>query len=225
MVKALLFDVFGSLVDWRSSVARQMAPYTAEGAAFADAWRGRYQPSMEAVRSGQRPFVPLDTLHRESLDATLADFAIDEDEAQRREMTLFWHRLDAWEDVAEGLASLGRKFILSPHSNGNVRLMVDLARHNDWRWDAIMGAETTGHYKPQPESYRRAAELLMLAPEECAMVAAHNADLDAARACGFKTFFIERPTEHGPGQTTDLAPAPGCDRAAENLRALAALLT
>ncbi len=224
MIKALLFDVFGTLVDWRSSVARQIAPFTDEGGAFADAWRGRYQPSMEAVRSGQRPFAPLDTLHRESLDATLDDFGLTASEDERATMTLFWHRLDAWADVGEGLAMLGQRFLLAPHSNGNVRLMVDLARYNGWRWDAIMGAETTGHYKPQPESYRRAAELLMLPPEEIAMVAAHNSDLDAARALGFRTAFIPRPTEHGPTQTTDLAPDPDCDYTAATLPALAAAL-
>lgn len=224
MVKALLFDVFGTLVDWRSSVARQMAPFTNDGAAFADAWRGRYQPSMQAVRSGKRPFVPLDTLHRESLDATLAEFSIAASDEERETMTLFWHRLDPWPDVSEGLAMLGQRCILAPHSNGNVRLMVDLARHNGWRWDMVLGAETTGHYKPQPESYHRAAALLMLPPEECAMVAAHNRDLAAARACGFKTMFIPRPTEHGPGQTTDLAPEPGCDLSASTLPELAAML-
>ncbi|WMS41530.1 haloacid dehalogenase type II [Acuticoccus sp. MNP-M23] len=224
MIKALLFDVFGTLVDWRTSVADQMAPFTDQGAAFADAWRGRYQPSMEAVRSGARAFVPLDTLHRESLDATLDDFGISASDDERRGMTLFWHRLSPWADVTEGLAMLGERFVLAPHSNGNVRLMVDLARHNGWRWDAIMGAETTGHYKPQPESYLRAAALLMLQPEECAMVAAHNSDLAAARACGFRTMFIPRPLEHGPGQTTDLAPGDGCDHFAETLPDLARAL-
>jgi len=221
MVKALIFDVFGTLVDWRSSIARQMAPYTGEAEAFADAWRGRYQPSMERVRSGRRAFVPLDTLHRESLDGVLGAFAISADPALRAEMTLFWHRLDAWTDVGEGLALLREIAILAPHSNGNVRLSVDLARHNGWHWDMILGAEVTGHYKPQPESYRRAVELLMVAPAECVMVAAHNDDLAAARACGLQTAFIPRPAEHGPGQTSDLAPASDWDFVADDLPALA----
>ncbi|GAB5376530.1 MAG: haloacid dehalogenase type II [Acuticoccus sp.] len=223
-MKALLFDVFGTLVDWRTSIARQMAARTDEAAAFADAWRGRYQPSMAAVRSGARPFVPLDTLHRESLDATLAEFAITASEAERAEMTLFWHRLDAWPDVGDALARLGRQALLSPHSNGSVRLMVDLARHNRWRWDMILGAEVTGHYKPEPQSYRRAAALLMLDPAECGFVAAHNSDLAAARACGFRTVFVRRPAEHGPRQTIDLEPTSDWDIVADNLSGVADVL-
>lgn len=220
-MKALLFDVFGTLVDWRSSIARQMAEHTREAEAFADAWRGRYQPSMETVRRGERPFVPLDVLHRESLAATLKTFGLHKSAAEMDEMTLYWHRLDAWPDVAEGLVRLRELALLAPHSNGNVRLMVDLARHNIWQWDAILGAEVTGHYKPEPQSYRRAAELLMLAPHECGFVAAHNGDLEAARSCGFRTVFVRRPTEHGPGQTSDLAPASDWDVVVDNLVALA----
>ncbi|MEO1106024.1 MAG: haloacid dehalogenase type II [Pseudomonadota bacterium] len=215
--RALLLDVFGTLVDWRTSVAGALKPYTDRPEAFADAWRSRYQPSMDAVRTGRRPFVPLDTLHRESLDQTLEAFAIAADEPARAGLNLIWHHLDAWSDVGEGLSRLGQSFILAPHSNGNVRLLVDLARHNGWRWDAILGAEVTGHYKPEPESYRRAAALLMLDPGECAFVAAHNDDLVAARACGFSTIFLRRPTEHGPNQATDLAPSAQWDLVADSL--------
>lgn len=224
MVKALIFDVFGTLVDWRTSIAGQMAPHTDRPEAFADAWRGRYQPSMEEVRSGRRAFVPLDTLHRESLDGVLEEFAVAADPAERAAMTLYWHRLDAWPDVGEGLALMRQGAMLAPHSNGNVRLSVDLARHNGWHWDMILGAEVTGHYKPQPQSYLRAAELLMVAPHECAMIAAHNGDLAAARACGLKTAFIPRRTEHGPGQSTDLAAEAEWDFVAEDLPALARLI-
>ena len=223
-VKALLFDVFGTLVDWRGSIARQMAPHlpeASEAPGFADAWRAKYQPAMEEVRAGRRPFVRLDTLHRENLDATLEEFgAADTSDDTREAMTLYWHRLDAWPDVGDGLVRLAEHFLLAPHSNGNVRLMVDLARHNSWRWDAILGAETTGHYKPQPESYLRAADILMLAPAECVMVAAHNADLAAARALGLRTAFVPRPTEHGEGQNVDLEPSEAWDVVAEDLAGL-----
>lgn len=221
-MKALIFDVFGTLVDWRGSVARQMAPHMSGDAhAFADAWRARYQPAMEAVRSGRRPFVPLDVLHRENLDAVLADFALDPDGATRDEMTLFWHRLDAWGDVNPGLARLAKGFVLAPHSNGNVRLMLDLARHNGWRWDCILGAEVVGHYKPVPDSYMRAAEMLMLPPSDVTLVAAHNDDLAAARRCGLGTAFVPRPSEHGPGQTRDLAPNANWDVVVRDLVDLA----
>jgi 2-haloacid dehalogenase len=226
--KALIFDVFGTLVDWRGSVARQLSLWIADEAtrhAFADAWRARYQPAMEAVRAGRRPFVPLDTLHRENLDAVLEDFGMgDVANADRDRMTLFWHTLDAWPDVGQGLSRLSQRFLLAPHSNGNVRLMADMARHNGWRWDAVLGAEVTGFYKPRPESYLRAAELLMLAPHEVAMVAAHNDDLAAARRCGLGTCFIARPAEHGPHQTTDLAPREAWDAAAPSLTVLADML-
>lgn len=221
--RAIIFDVFGTLVDWRTSIARQIAPHLRGGDAadFADRWRARYQPAMEAVRSGRRPFVPLDTLHRENLDATLAEFGLDPDSPTREAMTLFWHRLDAWPDVGAALARLGERDILAPHSNGNVRLMIDLARHNGWRWDAILGAETTGFYKPRPESYARAAALLMLPPDAVMMVAAHNDDLAAARACGLGTGFIHRPVEHGPDQASDLAPEAEWDVIATDLADLA----
>ncbi len=220
-MQALFFDVFGTLVDWRTSIAHQMAPHTDEPEAFADAWRARYQPGMEEVRAGRRPFVPLDILHHESLGETLRKFGLSVSEPLQWEMTLYWHHLDAWPDVAEGLLRLAPQALLAPHSNGNLRLMVDLARHNAWQWDAILGAEITGHYKPAPESYLKAAALMMLDPAECAMVAAHNGDLAAARALGFKTCFVPRPREHGPGQSVDLAPEDDWDIVASDLVDLA----
>lgn len=225
-MKALIFDVFGTLVDWRSSIARQMAPHMPGGdaAAFADAWRARYQPAMEEVRAGRRPFVPLDTLHRENLDDVLAAHGLDPDQPTRAEMTAFWHHLDAWPDVTDALARLETRYILAPHSNANVRLMLDMARHNGWRWDCILGAETTGHYKPVRESYTRAAEILMLPPAEVVMVAAHNADLAAAREAGLSTAFFPRPHEHGPGQTIDLTAEAAWDLIAVDLADLATQL-
>lgn len=229
MVKALLFDVFGTLVDWRGSIARQMRPHLGDEAralAFADAWRGLYEPAMQAVRAGRRPFVPLDVLHRENLDRILPDFGLGGlGEAARQEMVLFWHRLDPWPDVPEGLAALKRTHLVCAHSNGNVALMVRLARHAGFVWDMILGAEVTGHYKPEPRSYRRAAELLALAPGDCMMVAAHNSDLAAARGCGLAAAFVARPTEFGAGQTTDLAAEADWEIVADDLADLARRLS
>lgn len=227
MPGALIFDVFGTLTDWRTSVARHARPYVADEAAaldFATRWRARYQPAMEEVRAGRRPFVPLDVLHRENLDAVIEETGAAVPEGERDALNLAWHRLDAWPDVTPALAALGQGHLLAPHSNGNVRLMADLARHNGWRWDAVLGAETTGFYKPRPESYERAAKMLMLPPGEVMMVAAHNRDLAAARACGLATAFFPRPSEHGPGQESDLAATDDWDLVARDLADLAVRL-
>jgi 2-haloacid dehalogenase len=210
-VEALLFDVFGTVVDWRTSVIRDMAEFgrskgvTADWAAFADRWRGKYQPAMEEVRSGRRPFTILDVLHRESLIEVLREFSIaelSEDELGR--LTTIWHRLDPWPDTVRGLSRLKQRYIISPLSNGNIALMTRLSKRAGLPWDAILGAETAQAYKPMPQAYLRNATLLALAPEACMLVAAHNNDLAAARALGFKTAFVLRQAEHGPGQHTDL---------------------
>ncbi len=230
-VQALCFDVFGTVVDWRSSVAREAEALLGplgqrlDWAGFATAWRARYQPAMEAVRSGQRGFVTLDRLHRENLVSVLESFGVaDPAETLIDALNLAWHRLDPWPDVAAGLARLRRGYLLAPLSNGNLRLMVDLARHAGLPWDAILGAEIAQAYKPMPAAYRRAAELLDLKPAACLMVAAHNSDLAAARAVGMRTAFVPRPTEHGPGQTSDLAPDAAWDFVAEDFAGLAAQL-
>ncbi len=164
---ALCFDVFGTVVDWRSGVAREaerlLSPFglSLDWTGFADAWRARYQPAMEEVRTGRRPFVTLDRLHRENLDAVLASVgAGDVPDGARAELTLAWHRLDPWPDVLDGLARLRRRYILAPLSNGNVRLIVDMARRAGLPWDVVLGAEIAGAYKPSPKAYLRAAELL-----------------------------------------------------------------
>ena len=211
---ALVFDVFGTCVDWRASVAREGAALGQrlglsgiDWLAFADAWRGHYQPQMETVRSGQRPWVTLDVLHREALDTILPAFGLaDLPAAERDELTLAWHRLDPWPDVVEGLTRLKRRYIIAPNSNGNIALMVNMARRAGLPWDAILGAEIARAYKPQPAVYLRCAEALALTPSEVMMVAAHNGDLLAAAACGLQTAFVPRPLEHGPGQTSDLSP-------------------
>lgn len=229
-VRALLFDVFGTCVDWRTSVARQAAALGGargvEGVsweAFADAWRARYQPQMETVRSGRRPWVNLDVLHREALDEVVADLGLGEalDAADRDALTLAWHRLDPWPDTVPGLTRLRERFIVAPNSNGHVALMVHLARAAGLPWDTVLGAETAGAYKPLPAAYLRNVALLGLEPGQVMMVAAHNDDLVAARSCGLRTGFVARPTEYGPAQTTDLAPAGDWDVTAADLMDLA----
>jgi 2-haloacid dehalogenase len=205
MVQALTFDVFGTVVDWRSSVAREaqaiLAPkgHSLDWGAFADGWRRRYVPAMAKVSNGERPFVILDTLHRENLEGLLAEHAIAGlSDADIDELNLAWHRLDPWPDVLEGLARLKRRYILATLSNGNVRLMVDMARRAGLPWDAILGAEVARAYKPQPEAYDSAARMLMAPPSECLMVAAHPSDLAAAAQRGFRTAYVARPLEYGP---------------------------
>jgi 2-haloacid dehalogenase len=229
-VQALVFDVFGTVVDWRSGVARESAAFLAryapgaDPAAFADAWRRRYSPAMEEVRSGRRPFVRLDVLHLESLSATLSEFGINPAAIPPLELealNLSWRKLDPWPDSVPGLTRLKRGFIIAPLSNGNIRLMLDLARRAHLPWDAILGAEIAQAYKPRPEAYLRNAEALMLEPESVCLVAAHNGDLAAARGCGLRTAFIPRPTEHGPNQTTDLGPEEHWDVDANDIEDLA----
>ena len=208
--KALLFDVFGTVVDWRGSIiAEGQAFGRARGldvdwAAFADGWRAKYQPAMQRVRDGQIGWVKLDDLHRQNLDELLEEMAITS--LTRDEIyhwNRVWHRLNAWPDAVEGLTKLKNKFILATLSNGNVALIVNMAKHAGLPWDAVLGAEVAGHYKPQPEAYLKTAQILGLAPEDCLMVAAHNSDLVAAGSCGLGTAFVSRPREFGMGQTAD----------------------
>lgn len=229
-LKALVFDVFGTLVDWRGSIAREaqalLAPrgISIDWESFADAWRDQYQPAMEEVRSGRLPFSKLDVLHRRNLDVVLRELGLDAvDEATRRELNLAWHRLDAWPDVAPGLARLRTRFRIAPCSNGNISLMVDLARRNSLPWDAILGAELARDYKPKPVVYQSAAAAFDCAPHEVMMVAAHSSDLQAAAQAGLRTAFIARPDEHGPGRGESRASVP-VDLSAGSLGELADLL-
>jgi 2-haloacid dehalogenase len=226
-VKALFFDVFGTLVDWRSSIAREaralLEPrgHALDWLAFADAWRGEYQGAMDEVRSGRIGFRKLDALHRRNLDLILPRFGIENlSEQDRQNLNLAWHRLDAWPDVSRGLHRLKRGYELAPVSNGNISLMVDLARRNDFPWDAILGAEIAGDYKPKPRVYLAAAEALDLPPTDCMMVAAHTNDLMAAAKHGLRTGHIARPNEHGPGRG-ETAPREPVDIAANSLEDLA----
>lgn len=207
-MKALLFDVFGTVVDWRSSVAAQCAavlPPHVDAFVFADRWRSLYEPSMEQVRSGRREFTRLDVLHLEGLRTTLSAFDVTLPEDVVADLNLAWHRLDPWQDSVAGLGRLKSKFIIAPLSNGNIALLLDMAKNAGLPWDAILGAEPVRAYKPSRDAYLRTADVLGLAPQECMMVAAHNSDLGAARDCGFQTALILRPREHGPEQSTDLA--------------------
>jgi 2-haloacid dehalogenase len=204
-LKALFFDVFGTLVDWRSGVAREaksiLKPlgYSLDWTAFADAWRDQYQPGMEEVRSGRIPYSKLDVLHRQMLQKILPNFGLDKlNEKQLDQLTLSWHRLDAWKDVPAGLARLRKRFLIAPVSNGNIAIMSDLARRNDLRWDAILGADLARDYKTKAVVYLSAVEAFDLKPSECMMCAAHSEDVKGASANGLRTAFIARPEER-PG--------------------------
>ena len=229
-VNALFFDVFGTLVDWRAGIAREaeriLKPrgHALDWLAFADAWRDEYQPGMEEVRAGRIPFSKLDVLHRRNLDRILPRFGIlNLEEHIARDLNLGWHRLDGWPDAAPGLARLRTRHLLAPVSNGNISLMVDLARRNNFPWDAILGAETAGDYKPKPRVYLAACAALDLPPGECMMVAAHTNDLVAAAQCGLRTAHIARTNERGLG-TGEAAPKAAVDIAANSLEDLAARL-
>ena len=226
-VRAMFFDVFGTLVDWRTGVAReaeralQPLGYNLDWTAFADAWRDEYQPGMEEVRSGRIPFSKLDVLHRRNLERFMPRFGMRNlSDEVLRELTLAWHRLNAWPDVPAALKRLRKKFLLAPVSNGNISLMVDLARRNDFPWDTILGAEVAGDYKPMPRVYLAACEALDLAPAECMMVAAHSSDLAAAATCGLRTGHVARPGEYGPG-TGETRPTVPVNAAGKNLSDLA----
>ena len=213
MIRALGFDVFGTVVDWRNGVIRDaLALGRAKGidadwAAFADSWRALYGPSMEEVRSGRRPWTKLDDLHRESLNRLVPEYGLEPlSEEELDHLNKVWHRLDPWPDAVAGLTRLKTKFTVFTLSNGNVALMVDMAKRAGLPWDAILGAEVTHHYKPQPECYLMSADLLGLQPDECMLVAAHSGDLRAAAAAGLHTAFVSRPEEYGPTRKAD---APG----------------
>ena len=228
-VRALFFDVFGTLVDWRGGVAREsraiLEPlgHRLDWIAFADAWRAEYQPAMEEVRSGARGFERLDVLHRRMLDRVRARFGLQAlDESTLAALNLAWHRLDAWQDVKRAFPRLRARLLMAPVSNGNISLMVDLARHNGFAWDAILGAEIAGDFKPKPVVYLAAVEALGLRPAQCMMVAAHSYDLQAAAAVGLRTAHAARPDESPKGES---APSVPVDVAVKSFDELADALT
>jgi 2-haloacid dehalogenase len=232
-VKALVFDVFGTVVDWRSSVAREVETVAGrkgrkvDGAGFADAWRAQYGPSMNRVRTGELPWTRLDQLHRMTLDRMLPEYGLTGlSEAEIADLNRAWHRLRPWPDSAGGLTRLKRRFIIAPLSNGNIALMTNLARHAGLPWDCILGAELARHYKPDPEVYRSAADFLDLRFDEVMMVAAHLSDLRAAKAVGLRTAFVPRPDEFGrnPARRPELVPDASAELTARDFSHLADLL-
>jgi 2-haloacid dehalogenase len=230
-VKALVFDVFGTVVDWRTSVAHEVEALakrkgrTLDGAKFADAWRAGYGPSMNRVRSGELPWTKLDRLHRMTLDKVLADFGFTGlSEAETDALNRAWHRLRPWPDAVGGLTRLKKRFIIAPLSNGNISLMTDMARHSGLPWDCVLGAELVRHYKPDPEVYQSAADFLDLPREGVMMVAAHLGDLRAAKAVGLKTAFVTRPLEFGPDRKPDLKADFPVDLSAKDFNDLAGQL-
>lgn len=227
--RAFLFDIFGTVVDWRSGVAAFAAPFLEErGIAldpfeFADLWRAEYQPAMQRIRSGGRPYVALDTLHLENLDRVLEKTGLNVafDNKARQALNQAWEHLPPWPDSVQGIARLRDRFIVAPCSNGSIALMTRLARHAGLTWDCILGADIARDYKPRLEVYQACCQALQLPPENVVMVAAHNDDLVAARKAGLATAFIPRPREHGDSQKTDLEPVDSWDMVANSLTELA----
>jgi 2-haloacid dehalogenase len=232
-VKAILFDVFGTVVDWRESIVAEGLTWEREHglakvdwARFADRWRAGYVPSMEKVRTGELPWTKLDGLHRMTLDGLLEEFEIGGlNESDKDHWNRVWHRLKPWPDSIEGLARLKRRFTIAPLSNGNVSLLAEMAKHAGLPWDLILSAELARHYKPDPEAYLSAVDLLSLDPQEVLMAAAHRSDLDAAKHCGLRTAFIHRPQEYGPAREADAAGPQDFDLVTENILDLASKLS
>lgn len=231
-VRALTFDVFGTVVDWRGSIIREGEAFAAthglhlDWSRFADRWRAGYAPALNLVRSGQLPWTKLDHLHRRILDSLLDEFAITHlSEPAKQHLNLVWHRLDPWPDAVAGLTRLRQHFLIATLSNGNVSLLVNLSKRAALPWDMILSAEFARTYKPDPEVYLTAARLLDLPPHDILMVAAHPDDLRAAAAAGFRTAFVARPLEFGPARPDTLSPAPGFDFYATGFLDLAQQLT
>jgi 2-haloacid dehalogenase len=229
-VRAVLFDVFGTVVDWRSGITSAVAAFaegrglTLDAGAFADAWRAQYQPSMERVRAGERPYTSLDSLHRENLDPVLREQGVDPADIPHRyldELAGAWHFLPPWPDSVAGIGQIKRDFIVGPLSNGNTALLVDMAKAAGLAWDVILGSDIGRAYKPSPDAYLTPARLLGLEPGQVMLVAAHNADLASARQAGLATAYIPRPAELGPHQHRNLAPTAGWDLIATSITDLA----
>ena len=227
-VKAVVFDVFGTVVDWRTSVGREVEELakrkglTVDGAKFADAWRNEYGPSMNRVRSGELPWIKLDGLHRMNLQKILINFGITGlSETETDALNRAWHKLRPWPDVVAGLTRLKKRFIIAPLSNGNISLMTNMAKHSGLPWDCILGAELVRHYKPDPEVYQSAADFLDLKPGQVMMVAAHLGDLRAAKSVGLSTAFVARPLEYGPTRKPDLEADSSVDLSAKDFNDLA----
>ena len=228
---AIVFDTFGTVVDWRGSLIADLSAYgagrgiTADWTALVDAWRAAYHPSMDRVRKGELPWTKLDGLHRASLDKLAVDFGIKGlTEADLVHINLGWHRLHGWPDSVPGLTRLKKKFIIGPLSNGNVSLLLNMAKFAGIPWDMIFGSDLFGHFKPDPETYLGVAKMLDIEPGQVMMAAAHNGDLANARKCGLMTAFFPRPNEYGPNQKRDYAAEQDWDIVAKDIEDLAAQL-
>jgi 2-haloacid dehalogenase len=227
-IKVLAFDVFGTVVDWRSSVIAEgeqlgkIKQLSVDWAVFADAWRAAYRPSLDRVQSGELPWTKLDVLHRIALEAILKQFKIENlSEAEKDHLNRVWHRLKPWPDSVAGLQRLKDRFVITTFSNGNISLLTNLAKHAGLPWDCILSAENVRHYKPDPETYRLVPELFDLKPEEVMLVAAHEYDLQSAQKHGLRTAYLHRPLEHGPGKAAAIPPAGKYDFVAMDLLDLA----
>lgn len=227
-LKALTFDVFGTVVDWRGSIIREgeilnrEKGLTVDWAALADAWRAGYGPAMDRVRRGDLPWLSINALHRMILDALLPQFGLTGlDDAERDQLNRVWHRLQPWPDAIPGLIRLKKKFVIATLSNGNVALLVNMAKHSGLPWDCILSSELARHYKPDPAVYLTAAELLGLSPGQVLMVAAHEHDLAGAKGAGLRTAFVPRPLEYGPDNQPDPALEFDVDLVASDFIALA----
>lgn len=230
-VKALVFDVFGTVVDWRGSIIAEgrvlgtKKRLTIDWEAFADAWRAGYAPAMDRVRRGELPWASIDVLHRMILSELLAKFRIDSlSEEEKDEFNRVWHRLKPWSDSVKGLARLKKRYVIATLSNGNMALLVDMAKHAGLPWDCVLSAEIFHHYKPDREVYLGAARLLGVRPRELMMVAAHKSDLDAAAGAGLCTAFVQRPGEFGDPARNDVKPEKRFDLNVKDLAELAARL-
>lgn len=222
--RVLVFDIFGTVVDWHGSIVREVRQRfpQVDADAFALAWRAGYQPAMEAVRSGGRGFVRLDVLHREILDGLLPRFGLQHlDDATRADLNRVWHRLAAWPDSVAGLTRLKARFTIASLSNGNIGLLTDMAKHAGLPWDCVLSAEVFRAYKPDPRTYLGVAEVFDVTPQAVMLVAAHQDDLAAARANGLQTAYIERPLEFGAAHPKDVSPDPANTLHARDLLHLA----
>jgi 2-haloacid dehalogenase len=226
-VKVLAFDVFGTVVDWYGTIAREIDAMNlgVDGGEFAVAWRAGYRPAMQRVMSGELGWTLIDDLHRMILDEILRKFGITRlDETQKRHLNKVWHRLEPWPDSVEGLARLKSRYMICTLSNGNIGLLADIAKNAGLPWDCILSAEVFRKYKPDPDTYLGVAKIFDVAPREVMLVAAHHDDLAGARACGLLTAYVERPLEFGSGQPKDVSPNPDNTLHTKNIVELAALL-
>lgn len=230
MIRALAFDVFGTVVDWRSSVIRELAEFgsrngvSADWARFADEWRAGYVPAMDRVRRGALPWTRLDDLHRGRLVELLAGAGITVGDSEIDELNRAWHRLDPWPDAVAGLTRLKRRFVITTLSNGNVSLLTNMAKRAGLPWDCVLSAEIFVHYKPDREAYLGCAQILDVAPDELMLVAAHPSDLRAAAGAGLRTGYVHRPLEQGPQRTPPRPEAGEFDVSADDFQDLAAQL-